>query len=147
LGFAGGVGKAIGHRVVRAGENLRRTLDGLLITGGLSVNTGVRFVLDMVVEEPRLAEDAGPLGFDDLVALDAQVDVIAHAPAKGAGGVLDDLEFESRLQSGCGGRRCVNRHVVLLEQQVPHGEQSTRKCPLCAKVRRVSIGSLASQKS
>lgn len=46
----------------------------------------------MVIEKPRLAQDARVLGLGDVVVLDSQFHVVAHAPAKSAGGVFDDLE-------------------------------------------------------
>ena len=47
-------------------------------------------VVGVVVEKPRLAEHAGALGLDDVVVLHRDIDVIAHAAAKGAGGIFDD---------------------------------------------------------
>jgi hypothetical protein len=52
-----------------------------------------RRLLDVVIQEPARAENAGPLGFDNPVAIDRQVDVVAHAPAERASGVLDDLQL------------------------------------------------------
>src|SRR5437879_4367139 len=43
-----------------------------------------------MVLEPRFAEAAGPFGLDDLRTVGVQLDVIAHAAAKGACRILDD---------------------------------------------------------
>ena len=41
-----------------------------------------------MIFEPRFAEAAGPLRFDDLFAVGVQLDVVAHATAKRASGVF-----------------------------------------------------------
>ena len=46
----------------------------------------------MVIEEPRLAENAGVLGLGDVVVFNRQLHIVADAAAKGAGGVGDDFE-------------------------------------------------------
>jgi hypothetical protein len=45
-----------------------------------------------MVAEPGFAEAARALGFDDAVTVGVQLDIIANAAAKGARGVLDDLQ-------------------------------------------------------
>ena len=65
--------------------------------GRLTVDQATGPLVDVVVEEPGLAQHAGPLGFDDVVVLDRQIDVVAHAAAERAGGVLDDFERVERI--------------------------------------------------
>ena len=43
----------------------------------------------VVIFEPRFTEAARPLGLDDSHAVGMQLDVIANATAKGAGGIFD----------------------------------------------------------
>ena len=47
----------------------------------------------MVVIKPGFAQNARPLGVGDVIVLDGDIDVVAHAPAEGADGVLDYGEF------------------------------------------------------
>ncbi|NKB16299.1 MAG: DUF2147 domain-containing protein [Sphingomonadales bacterium] len=49
---------------------------------------------------------ARSLGLDDLVPLDRQINVVAHAAAEGAGGILNDFELMAIL-GGRGSRRAV----------------------------------------
>jgi hypothetical protein len=63
-------------------------------------------ILNVVVEEPRFAKEAGVLGLDNLVAIDGQFHIVADAAAEGAGGVGDDFEFASRRYSGKIQDRC-----------------------------------------
>src|SRR5439155_25954104 len=79
--------------VAGASQDLRRALDRLVERGRPSLDEGDGPVLDVVVEEPGLAEHAGVLGPGDLVALDGQFHVVANAAAEGAGGVANDLQF------------------------------------------------------
>jgi hypothetical protein len=44
-----------------------------------------------MIEKPSLAEHTRPLGFNDAVTIDRQVDIVTHAAAKGASGVLNKL--------------------------------------------------------
>jgi hypothetical protein len=50
-------------------------------------------MLSRVIEEPGLAQHAGPLGFDDPLFVGVQLNIIADAPAEGAGGVVDNREI------------------------------------------------------
>ena len=91
LRLARRVGESIDDGVARRRQNLRGPLDAFLERGGLAVDRGDRPIFDVVIQEPRFAQHAGPLGLDDVVVDDLQVDVVANAAAKGAGGVGDDL--------------------------------------------------------
>jgi hypothetical protein len=92
LRLAGRVGKAVDDRVARLREDARRPLDRLVERRGLPFDGRHGAILDVVVEEPRLAEDARVLGLGDVVVLDGQFHVVADAAAERAGGVFDDLE-------------------------------------------------------
>ena len=65
----------------------------LLEAGRLAFDQAAGPILDLVIEKPRLAQHAGPLGFDDRVSFDRQVDIVAHAAAERAGGIGDDATF------------------------------------------------------
>src|ERR1019366_5665907 len=58
LRLARGVRQAVDDRIPRPGENARGALNALLERGRLPVHQRGRAVLDGVVQEPRLAEDA-----------------------------------------------------------------------------------------
>ena len=85
-------------RVFGVGQDLRGPFDPLVDRGRLAVDQARRAVVGLMVQEPRFAQHAGPLGLDDVIVLDRQVDVVAHAAAERAGGVLHDFE---RGISGC----------------------------------------------
>src|SRR5262249_58870729 len=61
LRLAGRVGQAVDDGVARVGQDRGRLRDGLVQRRGLAADQGDGPVLDVVVEEPRLAEDAGVL--------------------------------------------------------------------------------------
>ncbi len=46
-----------------------------------------------MIEEPRLAQNAGPLGLVNAHLVGVQLNVVADASAKGARRVIDDFQF------------------------------------------------------
>ena len=104
LGFAGRVAEAVHERHVGGVQELGRGFDRLIERGFLAVDQRVGVEpLGGVVLEPRLAEDAGALRLDDALVVGVQFDVVAHAPAEGAGGVLGNGQFHGfSLRAACG---------------------------------------------
>ena len=70
LRFASRVGQSVDNRIAGTRQNLRGPLDGFFQRRRLAFDRGDRPLLDMVVEEPRLAKHAGVLRLGDLVVLD-----------------------------------------------------------------------------
>jgi len=61
------------------------------------MNQARRPIFDVVVQEPALAQNTGPVRFDDLMTIHGQIDVVAHAAAEGTRGVFDQLQLSVRL--------------------------------------------------
>src|SRR5262249_45892871 len=77
-------------------------LDGLIDRGRLAVDQGVGIEpFHRVVLEPAHPQHAGGLGMRDLLGVGVQLDVVAHAAAEGAGGVLDGRQFHSSPSPYC----------------------------------------------
>src|SRR5262249_29740055 len=90
LGLAGDVAQTVYEGQVGRVEQLGRRLDGLIDRGRPAVDQRVRVqALGGVVLEPRLAEDAGPLGLGKPLAVGVELDVVADAAAEGTRRVLD----------------------------------------------------------
>ncbi len=87
LGLAGGVGKAVDNRISCLEENACGFLHRLIERRRFAADCRHGPLLDVVIEEPRLAQNAGVLGPDDAVVLDGQFHVVADTAAEGAGGV------------------------------------------------------------
>ena len=75
---------------------------------GLPINVTRWPVFDLVIQKPRIAQHAGSLGFDNVIAFDFQVDVVADATTECAGGVLDDLGFRAFFD---GAHRVASIHI------------------------------------
>src|SRR4029077_17291029 len=90
LGFRRGVAQPVDDRIPRFRQNPGGAIDAFGDGCWAAFNEATGTVVGVVVEKPGLAEHARPLGVDDVVVLHRDIDVITHAAAKGAGGVLDD---------------------------------------------------------
>jgi len=93
LGFASRVGESVDDWIPRPRQDLCRTLDAFFKRGRLAVDDGDGPFLDMMVKEPRFAENSGVLGLGNVVVLNGQLHVVADAAAKGTGGIRNDFEF------------------------------------------------------
>ena len=56
------------------------------------MNQTGRTIIAGVVQEPMIAQGTRSFGRDDALSLHSQVNVVAHAATKSAGGVIDDVE-------------------------------------------------------
>jgi vancomycin resistance protein YoaR len=93
LRLAGGVRKAINDGVFRIDQDSRGEVDRGIEVRRLPLDRRHRPFLDMVIEEPCLAQHAGVLRLGDVVPFDGQLHVVAHTTAKSAGGVRDDFQL------------------------------------------------------
>src|SRR5205814_9089818 len=85
----------------------------LLNSGFLAVDQRIRIVmLGRVIFEMRLAKAARVLGFDDLVILRVQLDVVAHTTAEGAGRVFYNVDVAHRIPAKAGLKTCATHAVV-----------------------------------
>src|SRR5262249_26449990 len=87
------VAQPVHERHVRVVQVRRRRLDRVVEQGRLAVDQRIgKQPLGRVMLEPRLAEAARVLRLDDALGVGGQLDVIAHAAAARAGGVVYDGE-------------------------------------------------------
>ena len=93
LRFAGRIAQAVDDRILADRQNLGGAIVAGFERGGLAVDQATRPIFDTVIQKPRLAQHAGPLGLDDVIVFDRQIDIVAHAAAERAGGVLNDLQL------------------------------------------------------
>src|SRR5207248_11284965 len=91
--LASRVRQAVYDRVTGVRQEAGRRLDPFLQARRLAPDGDGRTILDVVVEEPGLAQHAGVLRLRDAVAFDGQINVVTDAAAEGAGGVGNDLQF------------------------------------------------------
>ena len=93
LCFASRIAHAVDQRHVGGVQKGRRRLDRLVESCFPAVHEGNGvFLFSCVIEKPGGAENAGVVGLMDANFVVMQVDVVADAAAKGAGGVLDELQ-------------------------------------------------------
>ena len=71
---------------------LRRAIVAFFERRWLAVDETTGAIFDVVIEEPRLPEDARPNGFRDVVVFDVQLNVVARASTKRARRVFDDFQ-------------------------------------------------------
>ncbi len=91
LGLGSGARKTANYRVSRVVQDPSGPLDAFFERGGLSRDHALRSFGAAMAQEPRFAESTRVRGVSDAVSLDLERDVIAHAAAKRAGGVLNDF--------------------------------------------------------
>src|SRR3569832_727273 len=87
LRLARRIAETVDDGIFSGRENLSSAIVAILERGRLALDEAAWPVLNVVVEEPRLAQDAGPFGLDDVVILNRKIDVVADAAAERAGGV------------------------------------------------------------
>ena len=105
LSFAGRIAKTIHDRISTLGQDAGGAVIAFLEGGRLPFDQTTGAIVVMMIQKPGLAEDTGSLGFDDMVVLDGQFDVIADTSAKRAACVLNDFQFtRDRLR----GRVCID---------------------------------------
>src|SRR5262249_15953618 len=99
LRLAGDVAQAVHERHVRVVQVLGGSANRLVDRRGRTVHERVgKRPLRSVVLEPRIAKAAGVLRLENALAIGVQLDVVAHASAKGTGRVLDNVQRHVRVQ-------------------------------------------------
>ena len=81
------------------GQNTSCSIIAFFERRGLTIDQATRSIFVAVIQEPCFAQHTGTPGFDDVVILDRQFNVIAHAAAEGASRILNDLQFAGN--AGC----------------------------------------------
>ena len=91
LRFTRRVTQTITNRILPIRQNLCRSVVSLFQGCGIAVDRTARPVFNTVIEKPRLAQHTSSFGFDDVVVLDRQLNVVADATAKSARRIMDHL--------------------------------------------------------
>ena len=93
LRFTRRVTQPITDRILPTRQNLCRSVVSLCQACRLAVDRTTRSVFNTVIEKPRLAQCTRSFGFDDVVVLDRQLNVVADATAESARRIMDNLQF------------------------------------------------------
>ena len=87
------VTQTVDQGVSRGREYSRGSLDPFGYTRRLALYQARRAIFDLVVQKPAIPQHASPLGIDNSVTFDGQINIVANATAKCASCILDDLCF------------------------------------------------------
>lgn len=96
LRFTGGVAQSVNQRHVSVMQVRCGRFDSVVHRGFVSVDQSVWIVVvRRMIQEPRLAEDAGFPGFVDSRLVEVKLNVVADAAAERTCRVVDDVETHS----------------------------------------------------
>ena len=101
LCFTRRIAKTVNDWVLATREDLGSSIVALFEGCGFAIDHAAWSIFNTVIQKPSFAQNAGSLGFDDMVVFDGQFYVIAHATTKSARSVLNDFQLTRNTGRGC----------------------------------------------